>query len=252
MSAQGYIKLHRQITEWEWYNDINVSRLFIHCLLRANHTDKKWQGKTILKGSFITSYENLSIETGLSVQQIRTAINKLKLTNEITYQSTSQYSIIIINNWDKFQLDNTQDNKQITNEQQTNNKQITTNNNDKNDNNEKNIYLAPKNLEEKPIKKIDPYNHPIITKYMQLYKEILNKRCFLDNNHRNKLVELYSDIENFEETLPTVLKRLKHINFEGIDFTPNSSWLLKNDNYIKVLEGTYGTKENEGEYNAYI
>ena len=140
----GYIKLHRQIIEWEWYTNINVRCLFIHCLLRANHTEKKWQGKTIQKGSFITSYENLAVETGLSIQQVRTAIDKLKLTNEITYKSTSQYSIITINNWDKFQLDNTQDNKQITNEQQTNNKQITTNNNDKNDNNEKNIVVVEK------------------------------------------------------------------------------------------------------------
>ena len=135
---QGFIKLHRQITEWEWYSNINVCRLFIHCLLKANHKDNKWQGIVIERGSFITSIENLAFETGLSGQQIRTALNKLKSTGEITSKTTNRYSIISIKNWNSYQLDNTQDNKQITNKQQTNNKQITTNNNDNNDNNVKN------------------------------------------------------------------------------------------------------------------
>lgn len=135
---QGYIKLHRQLLEWEWYKNIPVRIIFEHCLLKANHKDKKWQGQTITKGSFITSYENLAFETGLTVQQVRTAISKLKSTGEITYKSTSQYSIISINNWEEYQEDNTQSNKQITSEQQTNNKQITTTKNVKNDKNDKN------------------------------------------------------------------------------------------------------------------
>ena len=139
---QGYIKLHRQLEEWEWYNNIPVKVLFLHCLIRANHKDNKWQGIMIHKGSFITSYENLAIETGLSVRQVRTALDKLKSTGELTHKTTSHYSIIAINNWDKFQSDDTQDDKQATNKRQTNDKQATTNNNDKNDkndNNEKNI-----------------------------------------------------------------------------------------------------------------
>ena len=143
MTQQGYIKLHRKILEWEWYKNIPVRIVFEHCLLKANHTDKSWQGILIKKGSFITSYENLSIETGLSFQQVRTAINKLKSTNELTYQSTSRYSIISINNWSLFQQDNKLDNKQITNNQQTNNKQITTTNNEKNEKNEKKLFIRP-------------------------------------------------------------------------------------------------------------
>ena len=112
---QGFIKLHRQITEWEWYSNINVCRLFIHCLLKANHKDNKWQGIVIERGSFITSIENLAFETGLSGQQIRTALNKLKSTGEITSKTTNRYSVISIKNWDMYQVDNKQDNKQITN-----------------------------------------------------------------------------------------------------------------------------------------
>lgn len=243
---QGYIKLHRQLLEWEWYKNTPVKTLFIHCLLRANHADKKWQGVLIKKGSFITSYENLSIETGLSYKQVRTALDKLKLTGEVAHQTTSQYSIITINNWDKFQIEGIQEGSQRANEGQAEGSQRATNNNDKNVKNEKNIYLAHE-------KKLDPFTHPIIEKYMKVYKEIMGKRVYLDSKHRYKLVELYNDIPDFEGTIETVLKRLKYIKFDGIDFIPNSSWLLKDDNYIKVLEGSFGTKEQAEEYlyNAY-
>ena len=131
----GFIKLHRKFIEWEWYTDNNVKILFLHLLLSVNHKDNKWRGQLVKKGSFITSYEKLAIATNLTIQQVRTALNKLKSTGEITYKSTSLNSIITINNWDEYQENNKQNNKQITNEQQTNNKRITTNKNDKNDKN---------------------------------------------------------------------------------------------------------------------
>ena len=131
-SKMGFIKFYRSILDWEWYNDTNTMRIFVHCLLKANFQDKNWQGITIQRGSFITSLENLAVETGLSVMQVRTALKKLNVTNEITSQSTSRNTLITVNNYDKYQADNTPDNKQITNEQQTDNKQITTTNKYKN------------------------------------------------------------------------------------------------------------------------
>lgn len=167
---QGFIKLHRQITEWEWYSNINVCRLFIHCLLKANHKDNKWQGIVIERGSFITSIENLAFETGLSGQQIRTALNKLKSTGEITSKTTNRYSVISINNWDMYQVDNKQDNKQITNKQQTDNKQITTNNNDKNEDNEKESKYVIEYLNQKTN-----YNYKFVDKNIKLVSNRLKE-----------------------------------------------------------------------------
>ena len=96
----GFIKLHRRFLKWEWYNDINARILFLHCLLRANHEPTTWQGQEIKKGQFITSLSNLAKEVGLSVQQVRTALDKLKITHEITHETTRHNSIISINNGD--------------------------------------------------------------------------------------------------------------------------------------------------------
>lgn len=105
MTAQNnsWIKLYRQLLDWEWYRDINVKVLFLHLLLTANYETKKWQGITIEKGQKVTSFAHLAEETGLSVKQVRVALEKLKMTQEVTHEATRRYSIITVNNWSKYQ-----------------------------------------------------------------------------------------------------------------------------------------------------
>lgn len=136
INMEGWISLHRKFLEWEWYDDLNTKSLFIHCLLKANHTGKKWRGIDIKKGSFITSRNHLSIETGLSEQQIRTALKKLESTNEITIESTKLNTLISVCNWAKYQDSNQPNNQVATKEQPSSNQVATTTNNDNKDNNE--------------------------------------------------------------------------------------------------------------------
>lgn len=117
----GFIKLHRQILEWEWYRDINTSRLFIHLLLKASYQDKRWQGITIKAGSLVTSLESLSKETGLTIQNLRTCLTRLKKSKEVTIKITNKYRIITIVSFNSYQATN----KQVTSEQQTINKRTT-------------------------------------------------------------------------------------------------------------------------------
>jgi len=119
--SEGFIKLYRQLLDWEWYTDINTKILFIHCLLKANYKTKKYQKNTVKKGSFVTSLESLSKETGLTVQQIRTALNHLISTGELTSESSNKNRIITVVNYEKFQNDNKQTNKQTTGKQQATN-----------------------------------------------------------------------------------------------------------------------------------
>ncbi|MCP4354671.1 MAG: hypothetical protein GY793_03360 [Proteobacteria bacterium] len=129
----GYIKLYRQIVDWEWYDDINMSRLFIHLLLKANFQDARWKGVLVKKGSLITSLDSLSQQTGLSIQNVRTCLTRLKKSKEITIKTTSKFRIITVVSYDLYQSDNKQvtgkqqaTNNQVTSNQQTNNKQLTT------------------------------------------------------------------------------------------------------------------------------
>jgi hypothetical protein len=126
----GWIKLHRSILDWEWYSDVNTSRLFTHLLLKANYKPKNWKGIPVAIGQTITSRDTLSRETGLSIQQIRTSLSKLKSTSDITIKSTSKYTSVTITAYSLYQsmddLETIKITSDTTNDQQTNNKQITT------------------------------------------------------------------------------------------------------------------------------
>jgi asparagine N-glycosylation enzyme membrane subunit Stt3 len=137
--SKGWIKIHRQITDWEWYDEPNTFRLFFHLLLKANHKQNKYRGVMIEPGQIMTGFDRLANETGLTLQKVRTSINRLKSTDEITVNSSTQGTIIQIVNYSKYQVatdEQQTDNKPITNKQQTNNKPITTNKNDKKEENE--------------------------------------------------------------------------------------------------------------------
>ena len=134
-NQNGWIKFHRQILEWEWYEDINCFRLFTHLLLKANHKEKRYKGIVVKAGQIVTSRDLLAQETGLSSQQVRTALTKLKSTNEITSVTSSQGTIIEVVNYEKYQLST----NEITEEQPTSNQRVTTNKNNKKLNKE--IYI---------------------------------------------------------------------------------------------------------------
>ena len=102
MSNVGWIKLHRKILNWEWYQDANVCRVYLHLLLTANFEERNWKGILINKGDCIFSVDGLSKELELTAQQIRTALNKLKSTKNITILSTSHYHRINIVKYNSF------------------------------------------------------------------------------------------------------------------------------------------------------
>lgn len=132
---EGFITLHRKLLNWEWYDDINTSRLFIHCLLRANHKDNNWRGINVKRGQFISSLSKLASETSLTVKQIRTSLKKLNSTNEVASKGQAQHTVFTINNYDLYQGEG----KQKASEGQAEGKQRATNNNDNNENNDKYI-----------------------------------------------------------------------------------------------------------------
>lgn len=150
----GFVIEPRAILTNEWYTDPLTMHLLRHCRLRANFENTKWRGIEIKRGQFVTSLKTLSTETGMSVMQVRTALEKLEKTGYITNNATNKSRIITV----VFYIDEQKHNKQVSkrankqvtsksaNKQQTSNKQITTdNNNISNDilNNEKQGVCAP-------------------------------------------------------------------------------------------------------------
>jgi len=202
----GWIKLHRQFLDWEWYDEPNTMRLFLHLILKANHKPKKYRGVLIQPGEVMTGLDLLSKELNLSMQQIRTSINRLKSTNEITNKTSPKGSIIQIVNYDKYQVAT----NEITNEQQTSNKQVTTNKNDKNIKNIKNSKEAKREESKTALKSL-------LAPYVEIYgKDMLNDFYYYWTEHGPNDYKLrYEKEKSF-----SVERRLSVWNKRQNTFTP--------------------------------
>jgi len=135
--GDGFVKLFRSIEQWEWYTNSNTKCLFLHCLIKTNYVEKSWRGKKVDKGSFITSLSHLSIETGMTISQIRTALDNLQSTNEIKVVVAQSYTQIYVVKWCDYQDKSEYNSTQISTQDSTPNSiqdsnLIATTNNNKN------------------------------------------------------------------------------------------------------------------------
>jgi hypothetical protein len=141
----GWVKLHRKITDWEWYQDANTFRVFMHLLLSANHQKRDWMGTTVYRGQCIISADKAASILALSRQNKRRAFFNLQNSGNITIKTTNKFTIVSICNYETYQSCDEENNQQLnhqttshsTNGQPTNNQQTTTNKKDKKEKNDK-------------------------------------------------------------------------------------------------------------------
>ena len=166
MALNGYIKLHRQLLDWEWYKDTNTKIVFLHLMLCANFKDGNWRGQAVKRGQFITTYKTLSADLGLSLQQIRTTFEKMKSTNDITWIPTGKNILVTVVKFDVYQS-NEQD-EQHDEQHDSNNKTTTKQqqrNNEKKDKNDKNKTLKAFLLIENEEKYPSNFNNDLIDSF---------------------------------------------------------------------------------------
>ena len=133
---EGWIKVYRQVIENGWLKNHSLWILWSYILLKASHSSHKQ--KIIVnknKGTFteeillnpgqlIFGRKKAAEDTGLSEQNIRTALKHLQCLKNCTVKSTKNYSIITVINWAYYQGE--------SKNQPSANQDLTTNNNDKN------------------------------------------------------------------------------------------------------------------------
>lgn len=207
LMQEGWIKLHRKTIDSEWFTDVNTSHLFIYCLLKANHESKTWQGIVIERGQLITSLPMLAQNTGLSIQNVRTSLKRLKSTGNLTDKTYSKYRLISITNYDSYQSSNSQANSHLTGIQQASNRHLTANKNEKNYKNEKKEYI-------------------MFEEFWNLYNNKKNKdKCL------KKYEKLIQTGTNHQEVMDGVKKYLEYLKVEDwlqqkhpMTFLNNKSW----------------------------
>ena len=96
MAEQGWIKTYRKMRNWQWYKDSLTKAVFLELLIMANYEDEDCYGFTVKRGQYLTSLPELAKSLGMGVQNVRTALNHLKQTGEITEEASNRGRLITI------------------------------------------------------------------------------------------------------------------------------------------------------------
>ncbi len=146
----GYVFLWRKLINSRIWNNPELLKIWIWCLLKTNHSDNwvtfstgKGESEVFVKrGQFIFGRNSASEELKMKPSTIYKRMIKLKNIGNLELKSNTHYSIVTICNWEKYQ--NIKSAKEQAKEQASS-RQVagkeqasSTNNNEKNDNNEKN------------------------------------------------------------------------------------------------------------------
>ena len=140
--TNGWVKIYRVSIEKDWLKNSKLWTFWIYCLLKATHTPfiakVGFQEVPLLPGQFMFGRKVASKETDLTEQNIRTCIQYLIKSKNLTIKSTNKYSIITIVNWEFYQGAEDKSTSNLTSNQPATNQQLTTYKNNKNKKNVKN------------------------------------------------------------------------------------------------------------------
>ena len=98
-----FVKVDRNILKWRWFQNPNTLAVWLWLILSANIEDHDFMKDTIHRGEVATSRRRIMTDTGLSEQQVRTALNHLKATGEITVRHGANYQVITLVCYDQYQ-----------------------------------------------------------------------------------------------------------------------------------------------------
>lgn len=99
----GFIKLYRSLIFSKSFKKSETLKIFIYVLLKANYTEGEFEGQIIHRGQLVTSYRKISLETGLSISKVRTALKNLQKSKTIALTTTAKFTVITIVNFAKYQ-----------------------------------------------------------------------------------------------------------------------------------------------------
>jgi hypothetical protein len=156
---EGWIRLHRKIIESQVFQSEGLLKVWIWCLLKANHKDrwvqiKLGRGTTevfVKRGQFIFGRETAAKELKMVERTVHKRMLKLETMRNCDIQSDTHYSIVTILNYEPYQ---SSQNREVTGKVTAKGQPRDTNKNDKN---EKKYIGRSKNPPDPRVKEFERY-----------------------------------------------------------------------------------------------
>ena len=99
----GWIKISRDIAEWQHYQEPSVVMVFLDLLIHANYEDSWYRGIRVKRGENVNSIRTMAQRLGMSVNTVQSALKKLVASGEITRTPFKYGMKTTIRNYDQFQ-----------------------------------------------------------------------------------------------------------------------------------------------------
>lgn len=243
----NWIKLFRKLREWEWYKDSKTLHLFIHLLLTANYRPSSWRGHELMPGQLVSGRKQLAAETGLSEQSIRTSLQRLKSTSDLTTQPTNQFTIYTLCNYSLYQCE-FEDGNQPANQPER--QQLTTSKNiRKKEESSTNVELIDSTVVDGSKKSDSCPHREIIHLYHETLPELRRVRvwkgqreAFLRSRWREDIqrqnLDWWKGFFEYVRGCPWLMGTVD-AGYGRKPFQADLEWLVRPQNFVKVVEGKY-------------
>lgn len=135
MEDKSYIKLFRKLLKSPIWENEKALKIWLWCLLKATHIEREQLvGQQIIhleKGQFIFGREKASEELSMTESTVYKYIRLLEKLQMISIKSNNKFSVVSIEKWEEYQVEELKDNNKVTTKEQQSNT----------NKNVKNIYL---------------------------------------------------------------------------------------------------------------
>lgn len=187
----------------------------------------------------MSSYQNLALETNLSVRNVRTALEHLKTTGEVTISRHPKYSVFTVNNYCQYQSTDKANDSQVTINRQSTDSQPTT-------------------IEERKKERKEEYNNTsyevspesekechVFATIRELYNSVCGSypRLVKMSDGRKKAIKARLNTGYTVDDFKKLFEKAEASDFlrgkNDRNWSADFDWLVKDSSMAKVLEGKY-------------
>lgn len=125
MENVSYIKLFRKLLNSPIFENEKALKIWIWCLLKATHIEREQLvGQQIVKlkkGEFVFGRSKASEELKMTESTVYKYIKLLEKLQMISINSNTKFSVISIEKWEEYQVEELKNNNKVTTEEQQSN-----------------------------------------------------------------------------------------------------------------------------------
>ncbi|MBO6233229.1 MAG: hypothetical protein J6N78_04140 [Clostridia bacterium] len=125
MENKSYIKLFRKLLQSPIWKNEKALKIWLWCLLKATHIERnQLVGHTIVhleKGQFVFGRNSASDELDMKESTVYKYIKLLEKLQMISIKSNNKFSVVSIEKWEEYQIEELKNNNNITTTEQQSN-----------------------------------------------------------------------------------------------------------------------------------